>query len=173
MSENTHDLGPRRGARPDAEPRPHGRPWHRQMGAVIASLAALGVGIAAGAGGMAALRPAAAMAPATPVAISAVPSWGTVTIKGRVAEIYGNKFVLADDSGRALVETGPAGEGGGLVARDEAVTVQGRAEDGFIHAGFVVHADGKVEALGPPGPLHAPAWLRHLADGRGVSPAGR
>jgi hypothetical protein len=32
--------------------------------------------------------------------------WSTIEIKGQVAEIFGNKFVLQDASGRALVETG-------------------------------------------------------------------
>ena len=109
------------------------------------------------------MRPSAQMAPATPIAITALPAWGLVTVKGKVAEIFGNKFIVADDSGRALVETGPAGEGGGVVAKDEAVTVQGRTENGFIHATFVVRADGRVEALGPAGPPpHGPRWMRHL-----------
>jgi hypothetical protein len=157
---------------PDA-PRPAPpRPVLRHMATLIATVAVLGVGVAAGAGGMAVLRPGAEMAPAQPVAIGALPSWGGVTIKGRVSEIFGNKFIVADETGRALVETGPAGEGGGIVAKDEAVTVQGRAEDGFVHAGFIVHGDGRVEAVRPPGPLHPPGWLRHLVDRRPAPIAG-
>ncbi|MDQ0473429.1 hypothetical protein [Labrys wisconsinensis] len=92
-----------------------------------------------------------------PVSIAAMPDWSTVTIKGQVAEIFGNKFVVVDGSGRALVDAGPGGEGGRTVAKDEAVTVQGRFEDGFIRASFVVHADGRVEALGrPDGPPRPP-----------------
>ena len=95
------------------------------------------------------------MAPLTPVAISAMPASSLVTIKGKVAEIYGNKFVLQDDSGKALIETGRAGEGGTLVSRDEAVTVQGRFDDGFVRASYLVRQDGRTEALGPPkGPPH-------------------
>nr|WP_237352098.1 MULTISPECIES: hypothetical protein [unclassified Rhizobium] len=56
------------------------------------------------------MRPAPEMAPLTPVAISAMPASSLITIKGKVAEIYGNKFILQDESGKALVETGRAGE---------------------------------------------------------------
>ena len=31
---------------------------------------------------------------------------------GQVAEVFGNKFIIQDDSGRTLVDTGPRGEGG-------------------------------------------------------------
>jgi hypothetical protein len=74
-----------------------------------------------------------------------------VTIKGRVAEIFGNKFIVQDGSGRALVETGPEGEGGKLVTSNEMVTVQGRFDDGFLHGSYIVHEDGRTEALGPAG----------------------
>lgn len=84
--------------------------------------------------------------------------WSAVVVKGQVAEIFGNKFIVQDASGRALVETGREGEDGNLVAKDETVTVQGRFEHGFLHASFIVHADGKTVLLGPPphgpGPHH-------------------
>ncbi|RZM03953.1 MAG: hypothetical protein EOP68_19955, partial [Sphingomonas sp.] len=74
-----------------------------------------------------------------------------VTIRGRVAEIYGDKFVIADASGRALIETGREGEDGTLVGVGQPVTVQGRFDRGTLHAAFLVGADGKVKALGPLG----------------------
>jgi hypothetical protein len=81
----------------------------------------------------------------------------TVEIKGQVAEIFSNKFILQDPSGRALVETGRQGEDGNLVAKDEAVAVRGRFEHGFLHAAFIVHGDGKTVTLDPPhGPPHGP-----------------
>jgi uncharacterized protein YdeI (BOF family) len=111
---------------------------------------------------------AAAYASLPPVAISAMADWSTVEIKGQVAEIFGNKFLLQDATGRALVETGRQGEDGALVAKDEPVTVQGRFEHGFVHAAFIVHADGKTVALEPPHgpPHHGPLdWLRdHRAE---------
>ncbi len=60
-------------------------------------------------------------------------------------------------SGRVSSMPGRAGRAGGPSPGDEAVTVQGRFEDGFIRASFVVHADGRVEALGrPDGPPRPP-----------------
>ncbi|TAV49426.1 hypothetical protein ELI30_14485 [Rhizobium leguminosarum] len=122
---------------------------------VVAAVVALVIGAAGGAGAVKMMGPTPEMAPLTPVAISAMPATSLVTIKGKVAEIYGNKFVLQDDSGKALVETGRAGEDGDLVAKDEAVTVQGRFDDGFVHASYLVRQDGRTEALRPPkGPPH-------------------
>ncbi|MFK0333831.1 hypothetical protein ACIQUB_22190 [Rhizobium sp. NPDC090275] len=124
--------------------------------ALPAIAVALAVGVAGGAAAMKMIRPGAEMAPMTPVAIAKMPSSGLVTVKGTVAEIYGNKFILQDESGKALVETGRAGEGGGLVSPNEAVTVQGRFDNGFVHATYLVDKDGKTEALLPPGPPPPP-----------------
>jgi len=104
----------------------------------------------------------AAYAPLPPVAITAMTDWSNVEIKGQVAEIFGNKFVLQDTSGRTLVETGRQGEDAALVQKDEAVTVQGRFEHGFVHAEFIVHGDGKIVSLQSPHghPPHGPLdWL--------------
>ena len=116
---------------------------------VLAAVVALAVGAAGGAGAMKLVRPTPEMAPITPVAISAMPPSSLVTIKGTVAEIYGNKFVLQDDSGKALIETGPGGEDGKLVTANEPVTVQGRFDDGFVHASYLVRQDGQTESLAP------------------------
>jgi uncharacterized protein YdeI (BOF family) len=131
--------------------------------AAAVAILAFGVGI-----GAVAMRhwhggPTAAYASLPPVAITAMTDWSTVEIKGQVAEIFGNKFVLQDASGRALVETGHQGEDAALVVKDEAVAVQGRFEHGFVHAAFIVHGDGKIVALQPPHgpPAHGPLdWLR-------------
>lgn len=80
-----------------------------------------------------------------------------VGIAGQVAEIYGNKFVVSDGAGKALVETGRAGEGGNLVSAGETVTVQGRFRDGFLHASAIRHADQRIDQLDPPPPpRHGP-----------------
>ncbi|MBY2906548.1 hypothetical protein HF263_05420 [Rhizobium leguminosarum] len=143
-----------------ATPVPPGQRRRRLAIPVIAAAVALVIGAAGGASAVKMMRPAPEMAPLTPVAISAMPATSLVTIKGKVAEIYGNKFVLQDESGKALVETGRAGEDGDLVAKDEAVTVQGRFDDGFVHASYLVRQDGRTEALRPPkGPPH-----RRFAD---------
>lgn len=123
----------------------------------LAAAGLLVVGGAAGAVTVAATRPSVTMAPATPIAIRSLQSDGIVTIRGRVAEKYGNKFVMADSTGRALVDLGRDGEGGNLVAAGQPVTIQGRFEDGFVHASFLVAPGGKVTALGPVGgPRHGP-----------------
>ncbi|WP_377293170.1 hypothetical protein [Rhizobium sp. SG2393] len=143
------------------KPHPH-HPPHKRRGRAaalgLASVAVLVVGAAAGAGAMKMSGPQIEMAPMTPVAVSTLKDTNLVTVKGKVAEIFGNKFILQDESGRALVETGRAGEGGKLVAADEPVSVQGRFENGFLHASFIVRQDGKVEAIGPAGgpPRHGP-----------------
>ena len=137
----------------------------RHPRAIIAAAALLAVGGAAGAVAMHEAGPSVTMAPATPTAIRSLSSSGIVTIKGRVAEIYGNKFVMADGSGRALVDTGREGEGGRLVTAGEPVTVQGRFDRGFVHAAFLVGADNKVVALEPlGGPPHGPHGRRHGPD---------
>lgn len=130
---------------------PHRRRSSRLALAGVASIALLALGIAGGAGAMKLAKPSVEMAPMAPVAISTLPDGDLVTIKGKVAEIFGNKFVLQDASGRALVETGPTGEDGKLVTVNEEISVQGRFDDGFLHASFLVHPDGKIEALGPAG----------------------
>jgi hypothetical protein len=85
-----------------------------------------------------------------PAPIAKLTGSGPVAVKGQVAEIFGNKIIVADDSGRTLVDTGPRGEGGRLVAKGETITVQGNFENGFIHASVMTRADGTSEAFGPP-----------------------
>ena len=145
-----HDTGERPGK--DNRPLPPLEARRRQWIVFPAIAVALAVGVTGGAGAMKLVRPTPEMAPLTPVAISTMPTSSLVTIKGTVAEIYGNKFILQDDSGKTLVETGPAGDGDGLVTKNEALTVQGRFDDGFVHASYLIDKDGKTEALHPPGP---------------------
>jgi len=121
----------------------------------LAAAGLLAVGGAAGAVVVAETRPTVTMAPATPTLIRSLSPDGIVTVRGRVAEIYGNKFIMADASGRALIDTGREGDERQLVTTGEPVTVQGRFERGFVHAAFLVGPDNKVMALGPlAGPPH-------------------
>lgn len=146
--------------------KPHPQPRKRHAAAVaLGAFAILAVGVAGGAGAMKLTRPSAERAPLAPTAISAMSDDSLISIKGKVAEIFGNKFIVQDDSGRALVETGPEGEGGKIVKPDEVVTVQGRFDNGFLHGSYIVHEDGKTDELGPAGkpargPGHGP--LHHL-----------
>lgn len=80
----------------------------------------------------------------------------SIGITGQVEQIYGNKFIVTDGTSSALVETGRAGEGGKLVAAGETVTIQGRFDDGFLHAGAIRHADQRIDELDPPPPRHGP-----------------
>ncbi|RST31821.1 hypothetical protein HMF7854_13980 [Sphingomonas ginkgonis] len=133
------------------------RPLHLGTGGKLglAAAALLALGGAAGAALMAEARPTVTMAPASAVPIRSLSANGIVTIRGRVAEIYGNKFIMADASGRALVDTGREGDERQLVTAGEPVLVQGRFERGFVHAAFLVGPDSKVTALGPlAGPPH-------------------
>ncbi|WFU11912.1 hypothetical protein QA646_26400 (plasmid) [Rhizobium sp. CB3090] len=129
----------------------------------IAAVAALAIGAAGGAAAMKFIRPSIELAPLTPVSISSLKDdVSVVTVKGKVAEIYGNKFIVQDDSGRALIETGPAGDNGKLVSIGEPVSVQGRFDQGFLRARYIIHQDGKTDVLRPPpGP---PPHRRPLED---------
>ena len=149
----------------DVRPDPR-RQLRRPGNLAFAAAGLLALGGAGGAVVVAQTRPPVAMAPAMPVAIRTLSATGIFTIRGRVAEIYGNKFIMADGSGRALVDTGREGDNRELVTANELVTVQGRFDRGFVHAAFLVGPDDKVMALGPlAGPPRGPR-------GRDVGPAG-
>ncbi|WP_404713079.1 hypothetical protein [Sphingomonas sp. MMS24-J13] len=120
-----------------------------RLGLALGGAALLAVGGVAGTVAGHTMQPPIEMAPLHPVAIRALTSDGdVVTTKGRVAEVFGNKFVLDDGAGRALVDTGPAGESGSLAPVGAPLTVQGRFDRGILHAHFLVDAGGKVTALG-------------------------
>jgi hypothetical protein len=107
--------------------------------------------------------------PVEPVAIASLQPSGATAAKGEVAEIFGNKFILQDATGRTLVETGRQGEDGALVAKGDTVTVQGRFEKGFLHARVLVRADGSRLALGPAGGP-PPGGLDWAKDKVGLGP---
>jgi uncharacterized protein YdeI (BOF family) len=132
-------------------------PFKTKPGALMAgiALAVLVVGAAAGAGGT---RLAQRLQPQPVMLLQAGPidkmqDDSQVAVKGNVAEIFGNKFIVQDESGRALVDLGPRGKNApNAVTKGEPVTVQGRFDRGFIRAQVVAHANGRSEAFGPPGP---------------------
>jgi hypothetical protein len=126
--------------------------WRRSVITLVASVALLGVGVAAGASATRLMVRHEAQPLMPPIAISAMTDGSVAAVKGKVTEIYGNKFVVEDQTGRTLVETGRAGKGGSLVTRDEILTVQGRFDDGFMRGSMIVHADGRTDILrGPDG----------------------
>jgi uncharacterized protein YdeI (BOF family) len=118
-------------------------------GALVGGAAVLlALGAAGGASAVQATRPSIEMAPTvqTPIAKLASAS-GVVTVKGRVAEVFGDRFVIQDASGRAMIAVGRGGQG--TVSVGQAVQVQGRYDDGQLRASYLVDQNGKVVAVGP------------------------
>lgn len=161
MTETASSSNPAEPGKP-ADSRRARRPY--LTGILAVGLVALGV--IAGAGAMAVDAPRDTTMLIQPIPISSLAPYSVVAVKGKVVEIFGDKFVIDDGSGRALVETGPRGEGGKLVTAGEALTVQGHFDDGFIHGDIIVHADGRAESLKPPRP--GPRGLLDRLHGRGV-----
>jgi hypothetical protein len=143
----------------------------RWQGPAGAGLLLIGLGVGAVAGHAA--RPAIEMAPtvATPIRTLA-DGTNIVSVRGRVAETYGNKVIMDDGTGRALVDFGPQGDRRALVQPGQVVTVQGRYDRSLLHAAFLVDASGKVEALGPLGgpPPHGPGAPPPPPPGAGAPP---
>jgi len=137
--------------------RPHPKRRHLVIGAIAAPLALGAAGLSLAQSGQ-----TVAPTPVDPTAISVLAPSGAIAARGEVAEIFGNKFVIQDSTGRALVETGRQGEDGGLVTKGETVTVQGRFEKGFLHATLITRADGKQVVLGRPGgpPAGSADWAK-------------
>ncbi len=147
--------------------RPKALKWGGRM--ALSSLVGVGmlaVGLVVGAGAMVLATPRDAVTLLNPTPISQLKDADMVAVKRTVAEIYGNKFIVQDQSGRTLVETGRRGEGGGLVIKDETITVQGRFDDGFMKGDTLVHADGRAQSLKPPKPGPAGWMADHLKGGR-------
>jgi uncharacterized protein YdeI (BOF family) len=132
-------------------PQPRLRMPRSAMGAG-ALVAVLVAGAALGAGGtrIAERWQAQSVMLLQPAPIDKMTDASPVAIKGEVAEIFGNKFVMQDPSGRALVDTGPRGEDRPVVTKGETITVQGRFDRGIVRAEILAHADGRNEAFGPP-----------------------
>lgn len=138
----------------------------------LAGAALLGIGVAGGAGAVSLTRPAVEMAPTVPTAIARLPqSSGVVTVKGRVAEVYGNRFVVQDNSGRTLVDAGR--EGQGAVTVGSPLLVQGRYDQGQLRARYLVNPAGNVQEVGappPPPPPHGPGAPPPPPPGAGDPP---
>jgi hypothetical protein len=127
---------------------------------LMAGIALAVLGAAVGAGGMkiAQNRQPKSVVLLQPVSIDKLRSGSLSAVRGNVSDIFGNKFLVEDGSGRALVDLGPRGENGAAVTKGENITVQGIFERGVVHAQVVSHADGRNEAFGPapPPPPGAP-----------------
>ncbi|MBP0614358.1 hypothetical protein [Jiella mangrovi] len=123
-----------------------------RLGLAGAGLLALGIvvgGIGTGLSGLGSET----VLPLKPQAIASLTeTWSPVAISGKVADVFGNKLLITDASGRALVDAGPARWSGAAAKPGETVTVQGRFDDGVLHGEMLVHQDGSVTRLGPPPP---------------------
>jgi len=126
----------------------------------LAAAALLAVGVAGGAGAVSLTRPGIEMAPTTPTAIARLSGTsGVVTVKGRVVEIFGDRFVLQDATGRTMIDAGRNGDG---VTAGATMTVQGRYDNGQLRASYLVDPNGRIVAAGPAGgpPPHGPGGPR-------------
>lgn len=118
------------------------------LGAGAALLLALGA--AGGAGAVSLMRPPIEMAPlnATPIGKLSSGS-GVVTVKGKVIEVFGDRIVVQDQTGKTMIDVGRASDLGLAVGQD--VTAQGRYDDGQFRASYLVGSNGRVNAIGPAG----------------------
>lgn len=93
----------------------------------------------------------AASAALAQVAINQIGSDG-ITIKGKVAELFGDKFILDDGSGRILIQTGPTGPRTLSVTSGETVSVVGTPRDKTFDARQILRENGEVvfAAASPP-----------------------
>ncbi|MEQ7873484.1 hypothetical protein ABDK56_05705 [Sphingomonas sp. ASV193] len=109
----------------------------------------LALGAAGGAGAVSMTRPSVSMAPTVVTAAAKLPqSSGIVTVKGKVAEVYGDRFVVQDGSGKAMVDAGRDGEQYAQLGAP--LLVQGRYDNGQLKADYLVNASGQVAQVGPP-----------------------
>jgi hypothetical protein len=131
----------------------------------VAAVVLLAAGGTAGIVAGHALEPSIEMAPMRPVPIRSLVAsdTGIVTVRARVAEVFGNKFIADDGTGRALVDLGRAGDDATLVTAGQTVGVQGRYDRGMLRASFLIDGANKVTSLRPMGP----------PPGREHGPAGR
>jgi hypothetical protein len=122
--------------------------WTPRTRMTLAAAALVAVGAAGGAGAVSLTRPTVTMAPtvATPIARLAA-TRGVVTVKGRVAEIYGDRMIVQDATGRTMVAGNR--EVAAMLARGNAVMVQGRYDDGQLRAAYLVDPAGQVTEVGP------------------------
>jgi hypothetical protein len=66
-----------------------------------------------------------------PAPIGNMQEGSSVAVKGGVVETFDHFFILQDNSGRALVDLGPRGDGVDAAAKGENITVQGLCMEEF------------------------------------------
>lgn len=75
-----------------------------------------------------------------------------ITIQGTVTEVFGNRVILQDQSGRTLVDLGPPHHSSLRLAPGERITVAGEPRENGFHARVVTREDGTSVTIdrGPP-----------------------
>ena len=121
----------------------------------IAAVALLGIGGAVGVTAASSMEPRAVMANVSPTAIKSLANaarpWigePIVTVRGRVTQRFGNRFILNDGTGQVLVDVGGHESREGGITANQSLTVQGHYEDGTIRPLFLVGPDGRVAMIG-------------------------
>ncbi len=133
------------------------------------AVALLALGAAAGASVVSHMRPPVEMAPALPTAIAKLAQTsGIVTVKGKIAEVYGDRFIMQDGSGRLLIDAGPGGSD--ALRAGGALMVQGRYKNGQFRASYLVDSQGHITDVGAPPPQHGPRHDGPPSPGPGPTP---
>ncbi|WP_099867772.1 PepSY domain-containing protein [Pararhizobium haloflavum] len=98
------------------------------------------------------------------VSIEQLDASGGLSIEGEVRDVFGNRFVIEDDTGRILVETGPARGQSYDLREGERLTVFGEPDGDSFDAFRIVREDGtEIEVRRPSGP---PPWAGQGESGR-------
>jgi uncharacterized protein YdeI (BOF family) len=141
-------------------------------GLALGAAVLLALGAAGGAAAVSMTRPVPEMAPTVNTAIAKLSaSSGIVTVRGRVVEVYGDRFVVQDQTGRTMVDAG--GESDASPSAGQDVIVQGRFDNGQLHASYLVGPDGRVSQMGPAGgPPHGPGGPGHPGPDGSPPPSG-
>lgn len=93
---------------------------------------------------------------AAQVDIGSIGNQDGLTIEGTVADVFGNKFVLEDETGRVLVETGPSWFHNIAVTQGERLTIVGEPDGDGFDAYRITRQDGtEIVVRDPNGP---PPW---------------
>lgn len=96
----------------------------------------------------------------------------TITIEGRVTDVFGNKFVLEDASGRVLVETGPSWWRTTEVSVGDELTIIGLPVQNRTFDAFTIrHDDGREVTIREPN--MPPPWANQRAPGERADDAPR
>lgn len=98
---------------------------------------------------VAALAVAPAAAAFADVPIAQVRPTDGISISGEVASVFGNKFVLRDQSGEILVDTGPRWFRERSFAEGERLTVVGELDEDEFEAQRITREDGTVLTIRP------------------------